>query len=40
MQVLRGTADALLTNRAAVSSNFKKERLMSTEAPVFTNAGG
>ncbi len=37
MQVLRGTADAPLANRAAVSSNFDEEGLMPTEAPVVTD---
>jgi hypothetical protein len=36
MQVLRGTADAPLANRAAASSNFEEEGLMPTEAPVVT----
>jgi len=36
MQVLRGTADAPLANRAAVSNNFEEEGLMPTESPVVT----
>jgi hypothetical protein len=36
MQVLRGTADASLANRAAASNNFEEEGLMPTEAPVGT----
>ena len=36
MQVLRGTADAPVAICAAVSSNFEKEGLMSTEAPGVT----